>query len=141
MSNQTQNNTPSISYGDFKVGDITGDGHAIGHGASSSVIKNGPQPSRDEIGKAFAEIKEKVNALPDGYDKEDAKEAVDKLEAEAGKGDQANEGRIRRGFRTLAETAPDAFEVAIAIFIHPIAGLGIAFEKIAERAKAEAKEP
>lgn len=132
MSNQT--------YGDFKVGDVDGDGNAIGHTAKSSVTKIGSEASRDGIGKAFADIKEKVNALPDGLDKEDAKEAVDKLEAEAGKGGQANEGRIRRGFRTLAETAPDAFEVAVATFVHPIAGLGIAFKKIAERAKAEAKK-
>jgi hypothetical protein len=37
----------------------------------------------------------------------------------------------------LAETASDAFDVAVATFTNPITGLSMVFKKVAERAKSE----
>ena len=93
----------------------------------------------DEIAQAFAAIVEKVNAMPEGAGKEDAKEAAMKLEAEARKGEEADEGRARRWFDFLAETSADAWEVAVTTFANPIAGVGKAFQKIAEKAKEDKK--
>jgi hypothetical protein len=73
--------------------------------------------------------------MPDGVEKEEAQETLTKLEAEAKKGENADENRVRRWMNFLAETAPDVWEVAVATFIHPIAGVSLVFKKIAERAK------
>ena len=59
------------------------------------------------------------------------------LQDEAQKGDKASEANVKKWFNFLAQTAPDVFQVAIATLANPIAGLGVAFSKIAERAKAE----
>lgn len=51
--------------------------------------------------------------------------------------EEAEEDKVSKWMKFLAETASDAFEVALAAFANPIAGLGMAFKKVAERAKAE----
>ena len=127
---------PAEDQGDITVGDITNaTGTAIGHGASATVIQSGL--SGDEIAKIFSTLYHSVEALPAGPAKEDAKDAVQKLEAEARKGEQADKGRVQRWFSFLAETAPDAWEVAVQTFINPIKGVGLVFQKIAARAKEE----
>ncbi|MBN1890635.1 MAG: caspase family protein [Thermoflexales bacterium] len=119
------------------VGNITGStAVAIGRGARATVRQG---LSGDEIAHAFGAIMRQVGALPAGADKDDAQDAVQKLEAEAHKGDQAEESRVQRLFRTLAETAPDAWQVAVDTFINPIKGMSTAFQKIAQRAKEERK--
>jgi hypothetical protein len=37
----------------------------------------------------------------------------------------------------LADTAPDAWEVAVEMFTNPIKGVGTVFKKIADKAKSE----
>lgn len=126
--------TPS---GDIITGDISGStGVAVGHSAQATVTQSSGTVS-DDIAQAFADIVQKVNALPDGPNKDDAKEAVQKLEVEARKGDQVDENRVQRWFSFLAETAPDAWRVAVDTFINPIKGVSTAFQKIAEKAKVE----
>lgn len=119
------------------IGDITNaTGVAIGAGAQASVIqaRNGMS---DEVALAFAALLQKVNALPGGLEQVVAKSAVDALAAEATRGDRANESAVSRWLSLLADAAPDIWEVAIDTFLNPIKGLGTAFKKIAERAKAE----
>lgn len=126
--------------GDINVGDITGStGVAVGHGAQATVTQVGA--TGDEIAKAFAAITARVNALPPGPAKEDAADAVKKLEGEARKGDQADESRVHRWFTFLAQTAPDAWEVAVDTFINPVKGVSTLFQKIAAKAKAEQAKP
>ena len=131
--------TKPIPTGNISVGDIKqSKGVAVGHQARATVTETNTA-GVDDMAQAFAAILEKVQVLPEGPAKEDAAEAVKKLEAEARQGEQADEGRVRRWLEFLAETAPDAWEVAVNTFISPVAGLGTVFKKIAERAKA-AKE-
>ena len=119
--------------GSITVGDINeATGVAIGHGAQAIVTQTG-----DEIAKAFAPILQKVEVMPEGPAKDDAKGAVNKLEAEARKGKQADEGRVRRLLTFLVEASPDVWDVAINTLVNPIAGVGTVFKKIAERVKAE----
>ena len=125
------------STGSITVGDISNaKGVAIGHGASASVTEGGAA-SLNEIAQAFAKIAEAVNGMPEGPSKTIAQQAMQGLETEAKKGDQANEKSVGDWFNFLAQAAPDAFEVAIATFANPIAGLGLAFKKIADRARQE----
>lgn len=136
MSEESKSQAP----GSINVGNISGaTGVAIGHGSQASVVQSGGA-TRDEIAEALAKVLQKVNAMPDGPNKTMAQTAMQGLEAEAQKGEQAAEGTVSQWFNFLAQTAPDALEVAIDTFINPIKGLGTAFKKIAERAKAERAE-
>ena len=119
------------------VGNISkSTGVAIGRGAQAKVTQTAGA-SAEEIAKAFAAINAKVNALPEGPDKTVAASAVQALQDEAKKGEKASESNVKKWFDFLAQAAPDAFEVVAATFANPIAGLGVAFKKIAERAKAD----
>jgi ribosomal protein L12E/L44/L45/RPP1/RPP2 len=121
----------------IRVGDITDStGVAIGPGAQATVTQT-TGVSADEIARAFAVIMQAVDAMPEGARKGDAREAVQKLEAEAGRGEQAEESRVRRWFALLAETSADAWEAAVNVLANPIAGIGTVFGKIAARAREE----
>ena len=75
--------------------------------------------------------------MPDGPDKSVAENTIKTLEAEARKGEQASESKVQKWMYFLAETAPDAWEVAVDMFTNPIKGVGTVFKKIADKAKAE----
>ncbi len=132
-----QKKPSSKSSGDkITVGNISkSTGVAIGRGAQATVTQT-TGASAEEIAKAFAAINAKINALPEGPDKTVAASAVNALQDEAQKGEKASEASVNKWFNFLAQAAPDAFDVAVASFANPIAGLGMAFKKIAERAKA-----
>jgi hypothetical protein len=85
--------------------------------------------------QAFERLAQKVNALPEGPAKAMATTAVQGLKTEAEKGEAAEEKNVQQWFGFLAQMAPDILEVAAATFVNPIAGLGVAFKKIAEKAK------
>jgi hypothetical protein len=125
-----------IGGGDITVGNISNaTGVAIGHGAQATVTQIGA--SKDEIAKAFVPILEKINALSDGLEKGAAQSAVKALEVEARKGDQADEKTVTKWLGFLAETAADAWEVAINTLANPITGIGKVFQLIAAKAKEE----
>lgn len=48
-----------------------------------------------------------------------------------------DEGFLSRRFRNIARIAPDMLDVVVATLANPLAGLGVAVKKIAERAKEE----
>lgn len=119
------------------VGDISGGtGFAIGQGAQAIVTQTSGAAA-DEIARAFSALHQKVSALPEGLDKSVAQNAVQALEAEAHKGEQAAESQVQKWMNFLAETAPDAWEVAVDMFTNPIKGVGTVFKKIADKAKSE----
>lgn len=137
-----------VSGGDFVARDridhsiTTGDisnatGVVLGHNQRVTIVQ--PQTSVDEIVQAFVRLREALDRVPDSPDKAVAQSAVDALEQEAKKGEGADEGVVARWFTFLAQTAPDAWQVAIDTFIHPIRGLGTAFRKIAAKAQADAE--
>jgi hypothetical protein len=127
-------------YGDKVAGDkivtgpVSGAQVAVGRGPRQAAYQ---ETGGADVVRAFAAILARVDALPEGADRDDARETVEKLQEEADKGPQAEEGRVRRLLHFLAETAPEAWEVAVETFVHPIRGLSLAFKKVAERAKAE----
>lgn len=93
--------------------------------------------SIEDVGQLFAMLKQRVEGIESTEEREDAKNAVSKLEAEAVKGDKADESRVQKWMNFLADTAPDIWEVAVDTFINPVKGLSTVFRKIAERSKAE----
>lgn len=127
---------PQPQTGSISVGNISNaTGVAIGHNAQANVTQI--DASKDEIAKAFAPILEKVNALPDGPDRGVAQSAVKALEVEARKGDQADEKTVTKWLGFLAETAADAWDVAVSTLANPILGVGKVFQLIAAKAKEE----
>jgi len=124
----------------IKVGDIhNASDTTIGYDAQTHTTQiSGATP--DEITMAFSQIMQVVNAMQEGNNKKNASEAVQKLENEARRGDQADESQIQRWLHFIAEISTDVWDVAIATLSNPIAGLGTAFQKIAKRAKEEKQE-
>ncbi len=120
----------------IKVGNISNStGVAIGNNIQQNIrITQGA--SAEEIAKAFSTLMEAVQAKPAGPIKTVSETAVKGLEAEAAKGNEADESNVQQWFTTLAQMAPDILEVAVNTFINPISGLSTVFKKVADRAKA-----
>ena len=76
-------------------------------------------------------------------DKEDLKTEVREMQSTlteaAQKNKKVNEGFLARRFRNIARMAPDVLDVVVATLGSPLAGLGVAVKKIAEKAKEETK--
>jgi hypothetical protein len=75
--------------------------------------------------------------------KEDLKAEVKEIESTVKdavqKDEKMDESFLSRRFRNIARMAPDMLDVIVATLANPLAGLGLALKKIAEKAKAETK--
>jgi hypothetical protein len=119
------------------IGDISGGtGIAIGHGAKATVTQ-GSQTSKGDITLTFKPIRVKIAEAPQSPEKNVAENAIHALETEARKGEQASETTVQKWMNFLADTMPDAWEIAVDTFINPAKGIGTVFRKVAERAKIE----
>jgi hypothetical protein len=87
--------------------------------------------------EVFDGLNQLIEKLPIGVEKNVAETAIQGLREEAEKGEQADEGKVKKFMRFLLDAAPDIWEVAVSTFLNPVAGIGTVFKKIAERAKAE----
>ena len=87
--------------------------------------------------EAFTALKSAVEEMPESEEKEEASNAVEKLRAEAEKGDGAEEKRVNKWFKFLLDTAPDIFEVAVDTFTNPVKGVSTIFQKVAKKAREE----
>lgn len=120
-----------------KINNITG----VVHTGSGDIQIDSMQISNNaEISQIFSKLSKLVENLPESPDKSIAQNAVKALQAEASKGNEANETNISKWLNFLAETAPDAWEVAVDSFLNPIKGISTAFKKIAERAKKQKEQ-
>ena len=133
---------PAGPQTNIQIGNITSSGGGAVNVAggnitqTSTVIHNsGVDP--EAIARAFATVKARVENLENEGDKEDAQDALKKLETEAKKGEQPDPGRVRKWLDFLLEMSGDIGEVALATFSSPISGLSTAFRKIVEKAKEE----
>ena len=69
-------------------------------------------------------------------DKDELVETVQRIEKEAGKGDQAEAGKLERWVKNVAGMAPDILEVMAAAFAGPVSAAGTILKKVIERARA-----
>ncbi|MEW6401001.1 MAG: toll/interleukin-1 receptor domain-containing protein [Chloroflexota bacterium] len=124
---------------EIHVGDISNStGVAIGQGAQAQVQQQSGM-SADEIVKIFSMLQQHVAKMPPGDEKDETKGALEKLQKEAQKGEAADETRVQKYIKFLAETAPDIWEVAVDTFLNPVKGLSTVFRKVAERARENRK--
>jgi hypothetical protein len=133
MGKRTKSRNPPANEG-IQANEVHAKAIAVGRGAKA-VVTYGASDLSDEIKKAFAVLAQKVESLPDGPDKTVAHSAVTALEAEAQKGDKAEEDTVSKWLTFLAQAAPDVWDVAVATFLNPIKGLSLVFQKVAQRAK------
>ena len=125
-------------YGDnINVGDIS-NASDIAVGKNIQIVKQGA--SAEEIAKAFSSLLQAVQVMPESPEKAMVETAVQGLEEEAQKGEEADESKVQKWFTFLAQMAPDIWDVAVDTFIFPPKGISTVFKKVAERAKAEKGE-
>jgi hypothetical protein len=122
----------SVGGDQINTGDISGSGIAIGRDAQAHVTQG---MSAADLASLFAQIYtqiEKRPADPD-VDRDEIVDTVQKIEAEAGKGEQANPTRVERWLRILKEIAPDVLDVTAQALTNPIGGVADGIRKVAAR--------
>jgi hypothetical protein len=135
--------------GDKVGGDkVTGDKISISDVSGEAVIAagRGAQASRTEgvntaeLSQAFAALYAQIHARPPDpdVDEKEITQAVQQIEQEAAKGEEASPRRVERLLKTLALMAPDICKVTAACLANPALGIATAIRKVAEKAQAEA---
>ena len=101
---------------------------------------NGMQAA--EIAKLFAIIYQKIETRPEDpkVEKEEITQAVQRIEQETVKGEEANPDKVDRLLKTVSGMAPEIGEVILATLTSPAAGIATVIRKIAEKAKAVMKK-
>jgi hypothetical protein len=130
----------------IKVGNISGVSGEIniagGDIASNKTVYG---LSAAEIEKLFDRLYTAIetNAKTSHANKEDLKAEVQEIQSTvteaAQKNEKVEESFLSRRFRNIARVAPDMLDVVVATLSSPLAGLGVAVKKIAEKAKEEIK--
>jgi hypothetical protein len=131
----------SVRAGD--ISDISGNVNVAGGNITTHHTVTGL--SAAEIKQLFdglySQIDVHANTSP--ADKEDIKAEVKEIQstvtAAAQKNEKIDESFLSRRFRNIARMAPDLLDVVVATLGNPLAGLGVAAKKIAEKAKEETK--
>jgi hypothetical protein len=131
----------NVRVGD--ISDISGNVNVAGGNITTHHTVSGL--SGAEIKQLFdglySQIDARANTSP--ADKEDIKAEVKEIQSTvttaAQKNEKIDEGFLSRRFRNIARMAPDVLDVVVATLGNPLAGLGVAVKKIAEKAKEETK--
>lgn len=125
----------SRQYGhSITVGDVNGSNIVVGNNNRVSVTHG---ISADQLAKAFAPLLQALQAMAESPEKVMAQTAVQGLETEASKGEEAQEGNVQKWIDILGNMAPDIWEVAVDTFTNTAKGLSTVFKKVAVKAKAE----
>ena len=133
-----RNEQINIEIGD--IHDISGGITAI---AGGGVFIQQTGLSTTEMKKLFDQVYSAIDsrAATPTANKEDLKAEVKEIQATvteaAQKNEKVDEGFVSRRFRNIARMAPDVLDVVVATLGNPLAGLGVAVKKIAEKAKEE----
>ncbi len=128
----------------IKVGNISGVSGEVNIAAGNiTTNKTSNGLSAAEIAQLFNQLYSAIDAdaKASPSDKEDLKGEVKEIQTAvseaAQKNEKLDEGFLARRFRNIARMAPDILDVAVATLGNPLAGLGVAAKKIAEKARAD----
>jgi hypothetical protein len=125
------------------ISDISGNVNVAGGNITThhTVIGLSAAEIKQLFDRLYTEIDARAKTSP--ADKEDLKAEVKEIQttvtAAAQKNEKVDEGFLLRRFRNIARMAPDVLDVVVATLGNPLAGLGVAVKKIAEKAKEETK--
>lgn len=122
-------------------GNISSGGIVFQGGRHKNItINQTTGPASDEIATLFNKLYQHIESrAPDpNVDKEEIVETVQKIQAEAAKGEkEANEAKLARWLDTLSNMAPDVIDVALASLGGPVSGITAVLKKISERARQQ----
>jgi cell division septum initiation protein DivIVA len=131
----------NVSVGNLS--DISGNVNIAGRDIKTYSTQTTTGLSAGEIRQLFDQLYARIEARPEtpAAAKEDLKADVKEIQTAvteaAQKNEKVDEGFLSRRFRNIARMAPDLLDVVVATLTNPLAGLGVAAKKIAEKAKAE----
>jgi hypothetical protein len=116
--------------GDINVGNVSGTGIAIGHGAQASGTSG-------LSAAEWAQVYHRIEARPfaDPLDKEDVVAHVKNIEQEAAKGDQAEAPRLERWLKKVGQLAPDILDVTLAALSGPQAAASAVIRNVIRKAR------
>ena len=125
------------------ISDISGNVNIAGENITTHHTVTGLSASdiKQLFDGLYAEIDRRANtSTPVKEDiKAEVKEIQSTVAEAAQKNEKIDEGFLSRRFRNIARMAPDVLDVVVATLGNPLAGLGVAAKKIAEKAKEETK--
>jgi hypothetical protein len=136
------NRSTSVRTGN--ISDISGNVNIAGGNITTHHTTIGL--SSEEIRQLFLNIYRDIDGLNTApATKDDLKAEVTELQATvieaAQKNEKVDESFLSRRFRNIARMAPDVLDLVVAMLANPLAGLGVAVKKIADKAKEETKQP
>ena len=126
------------------ISDISGNVNIAGGNITTHQTTTGLNSA--EIKQLFDQLYTAIeaNTKTSAANKEDLKAEVKEIQSTvteaAKKNEKVDEEFLSRRFRNIARMAPDVLDVVVATLGNPLAGLGVAVKKIAERAKEETKQ-
>lgn len=136
------NQSSSVEVGD--ISNVSGNLNFAGGDISThQTINNGL--SAADIKQLFDKLYTTIDTRTDTPQsiKEDLKAEVEDIQAAVTeaveKHEEVEESFLSRKFRSIARMAPDILDVVLATIGNPLAGLGVAVKKIADKAKEEAQ--
>ncbi len=114
-------------------------GVAVGGDAADNTLTTGSGNLVAHAKSVFAPVYRAIKQSDRSeQQKADLAANVGEIQAEAAKGNQADESFLARRLRNLRSMAPDIAEVALAALSGPGAALGAVVRKVAEKVKGEA---
>ena len=136
---RASNKQSSIKVGN--ISDISGNVNVAGGNITTHQTISGL--SAAEIKQLFdglytvIESNKKVSPTKKEDLKAEVKEIQSTVTEAVQKNEKIDESFLSRRFRNIARMAPDVLDVVVATLGNPLAGLGVAVKKIAEKAKEE----
>ena len=134
-------NSGSKKETNIKVGNISGvSGNVNIAGGNITTHHTVNGLSAADIKQLFDGLYKSIdaNANVSPTDKEDLKAEVEEIQSTVTEAVQKNEkideSFLARRFRSIAKMAPDILDVVVATLGNPLAGLGVAVKKIADKA-------
>ena len=143
MPQKKTNSSKQTSVRVGNISDISGNVNVAGGNITTHHTVTGL--SANEIKQLFDGLYAKIDQRADTStaDKEDLKTDVKEIQTAvtqaAQKNEKLEESFLARRFRNIARMAPDVLDVVVATLGNPLAGLGVAAKKIADKAKEETK--
>ena len=144
--NMPKKRNPNSEQSSVRVGNlsnVSGEVHIAGRDIVNNNTNISTGLSAVEIGQLFEHLYQTIETRPSTpvADKEDLKSELSEIQTTvieaAEKNGKVDEGFLSRHFRNIARMAPDLLDVIVATLANPLAGLGIAFTKIADQARKE----
>ena len=144
MSEKKPANNKQTNIKVGNISDINGEVNIAGRDIHKHQITTGL--SAAEIKELFDQLYTAIEIHPEIplKDKAGLKAEVEEIQSAvteaAQKNEKMDEGFLSRRFRNIARMAPDVLDVVVATLGNPLAGLGVAVKKIAEKAKEETQQ-